>query len=152
MDAGQTRTTWQTATVVSVTNETGRAKTFRLRLHQPAPHLAGQHYILRLARRTGQADLVRLVVSVRSPDHLYYADELPGPETTVVYTRRKPPGMARPVGRLTATDLPRAIDRAATAYVCGSTGFADRATDLLLDAGIPATAIRVERFGPTGTT
>jgi len=43
-------------------------------------------------------------------------------------------------------------DRAATAYVCGSTGFADHATDLLLDSGIPATAIRVERFGPTGAT
>ena len=28
----------------------------------------------------------------------------------------------------------------------------DHATDLLLDSGIPATAIRVERFGPTGAT
>jgi ferredoxin-NADP reductase len=30
--------------------------------------------MLRLARRTGRADLVRVVVSVRSPDDLYYAD------------------------------------------------------------------------------
>ena len=238
MGAGQTRTTWQTATLVGISNETGSAKTFRLRLHQPTPHLAGQHYVirltapdgytasrsysiasapdgsaeldftverlddgevstflhdvaqpgddlevrgpiggwfvwegttpvllvgggsgvvplmamLRLARRTGRGELVRLVVSVRSPDDLYYAAELPGPETTVVYTRRNPPGAARPPGRLVASDIPPLPDRAATAYVCGSTGFADHATDLLLDSGIPATAIRVERFGPTGAT
>jgi ferredoxin-NADP reductase len=108
--------------------------------------------MLRLARGTGRADLVRLVVSVRSPDDLYYATELPGPEATVVYTRRNPPGVARPPGRITAADLPATFDRAGTAYVCGSTGFANRATDLLLDSGIPATAIRVERFGPTGTS
>ena len=46
--------------------------------------------MLRLARRTGRSDLVRLVVSVRSPDDLLYAAELPGPETTIVYTRRRP--------------------------------------------------------------
>ena len=78
--------------------------------------------------------------------------ELPGPETTVVYTRRGPHGGPRPPGRLTAADLPLAPRRAVTAYVCGSAGFANHATDLLLDAGIAATAIRIERFGPTGPT
>jgi ferredoxin-NADP reductase len=34
--------------------------------------------------------------------------------------------------------------------VCGSTGFADAATDLLVGLGVPVTAIRVERFGATG--
>jgi ferredoxin-NADP reductase len=33
--------------------------------------------------------------------------------------------------------------------VCGSPGFADSATDLLIDAGFPTPNIRVERFGPT---
>jgi ferredoxin-NADP reductase len=42
---------------------------------------------LRPARRNGSANLVRLVVSLRSPEVLYYADELPGPKTTIVYTR-----------------------------------------------------------------
>jgi ferredoxin-NADP reductase len=57
--------------------------------------------MLRLARRTGRADLVRMVVSVRSPEDLYYAAELPGPQTTVVYTRVAPPGApaARPARR-----------------------------------------------------
>ena len=227
---------WQVATVVAITPETRRAKTFRLRLAQPAPHRAGQHYVirltapdgytasrsysiasapdgspeldftverldegevstflhdvaqpgdelevrgpiggwfvwdgatpavlvgggsglvplmamLRLARRTGRGELVRLVVSVRTPEDLLYAAELPGPETTVVYTRRAPGGGARPAGRLTAADLPAPPAPLTTAYVCGSSGFADHATALLLDAGFEAGDIRVERFGPTG--
>ncbi len=231
-------TSWQAATIVAITDETARAKTFRLRLEDPTPHLAGQHYVirltapdgytasrsysiasapdpsglsgdereftverldggevstflhevaepgdelevrgplggwfvwdgttpallvgggsgvvplmsmLRLSRRSATTDLVRLVVSVRSPDDLLYASELPGPDVTVVHTRRGPAGAARPPGRLMAADLPPW--RGGTAYVCGSAGFANAATDLLLAAGVPAAAIRVERFGPTG--
>jgi ferredoxin-NADP reductase len=33
--------------------------------------------------------------------------------------------------------------------VCGSARFADAATELLIASGVPAAAIRVERFGPT---
>ena len=105
--------------------------------------------MLRHARRTGESDLVRMVVSVRTPEDLYYASELPGPEVTVVHTRRAPPGDLRPPGRLGAADLP-AIAPGATAYVCGSSGFADAASALLVEAGVPVSAIRVERFGPTG--
>lgn len=226
-------TRWQTATVVGIRDETARAKTFRLQLEAPAPHLAGQHYVvrltapdgytaarsysvasapersgeieltverledgevstflhdvaevgdelevrgpiggwfvwdgttpallvgggsgvvplmamLRLARRQGPAHPLHLVVSVRSPADLLYAGELPGPDVTIVYTRRSPAGAARPSGRLTLGDLPPPAPRA---YVCGSSGFADAATALLIQSGIPAGAIRVERFGPTG--
>ncbi len=106
--------------------------------------------MLRLARRTGRSDLVRLVASVRSPDDLLYPDELPGPETTIVYTRRPPPSSARPPGRLTAADLPAPVAADTTAYVCGSAGFCNAAGDLLVEAGLPVERIRVERFGPTG--
>jgi ferredoxin-NADP reductase len=105
--------------------------------------------MLRLARRNRRSDLVRVAVSVRSPEDLYYADELPGPETTVVYTRAAPAGAARPPGRLGHDDLAPLLMPGATAYVCGSAGFADAATDLLVDLGVPAASIRVERFGPT---
>jgi ferredoxin-NADP reductase len=108
--------------------------------------------MLRLARRTGRSDLVRLVASVRRPDELYYAAELPGPETTVVYTRDAPDGAARPAGRITRADLPGPADLGRpdlTAYVGGSSGFADTVTDLLTAAGLASPAIRVERFGPT---
>jgi ferredoxin-NADP reductase len=106
--------------------------------------------MLRLARRTGRSELVRLVLSVRRPDDLYYADELPGPEVAIVYTRATPPAASRPAGRLTRLDLDNVIRRDATAYVCGSAGFADAATDLLIEVGTPTERIRVERFGPSG--
>ena len=226
---------WQTAMVVDVRTETANAKTFRLALPAPSPHLAGQHYVVRLtapdgytasrsysvasppdgskeieltverledgevsvflhddllpgdelevrgpiggwfvwradtpallvgggsgivplmsmlrfARATGRSGLVRLIVSARSPADLYYAEELPGPETTIVYTRRVPPTWARPPGRLNLADLGASLTAFPRAYVCGSPGFADAATDLLTAGGIPASDIRVERFGPT---
>ncbi len=56
--------------------------------------------MLRLARQSGRSDLLRMAVSVRTPDDLYYAHELPGPETTVAYTRVVPPSSTRPPGRL----------------------------------------------------
>jgi ferredoxin-NADP reductase len=105
--------------------------------------------MLRLARRLGRSDLVRLVVSARTPDDLYYRQELSGPETTAVYTRQAPPSSSRPPGRLTAGDLSAAVLPEATAYVCGSDGFANTATDLLMLMGVAAERIRVERFGPT---
>lgn len=105
--------------------------------------------MLRHARAVGRADLVRLVVSARSPADLYYAAELPGPETSIVYTRSAPPG-ARPVGRLAARDLAPLVRSGQVVFVCGSPAFCDAATDLLDGVGVPASAIRVERFGPSG--
>jgi ferredoxin-NADP reductase len=105
--------------------------------------------MLRLARSTGASHLLRLVVSVRNRAGLYYANELPGPETTIIYTRQKGPLDGRPPGHLGADDLP-AVSGDATAYICGSSPFADAATDLTIGAGITTDRIRVERFGPTG--
>src|SRR4051812_19905414 len=236
-DTTQRRTLrWQMARVLSVRDETPRARTFRLALPEPRPHLAGQHYVvrltapdgytasrsysvasapddtgeieltvekladgevsefvhdvvlpgdelevrgpiggffawagdspallvgggsgvvplmamLRLARRTGRADLVRMVVSARSPEDLYYATELPGPQTTVVYTRVVPLGAARPPGRLAVADVAGLVRGGEDAYVCGSAGFAEAATTVLLAAGVPVERIKVERFGPSG--
>ena len=87
---------------------------------------------------------------MRSPADLFYADELRGPEVSVVYTREVPPGEARPPGRLAVADLLPALDPAGTAYVCGSAAFAEAASRLLVDAGVPVERIRVERFGPSG--
>ena len=227
---------WQNAKIIDIRPETSRTKTFRLALGQPSPHLAGQHYVvrltapdgytasrsysvasppdgsaeleltierlddgevssylhdeaavgddlevrgpiggwfvwrgdtpavlvgggtglvplmamLRLARRNHRPDLVRLVVSVRSPADLCYAAELPGPETTIVYTREAPASSTRPPARLEASDLAAAILPEATGYVCGSAGFANTAGELLVSAGLPTERIRVERFGPSG--
>jgi ferredoxin-NADP reductase len=228
--------TWETATVVSIRDETARAKTFRLALEHPSDHLAGQHYVVRLtapdgytasrsysvasapdgtneieltverlpdgevssflhdeviagdelevrgpiggwfvwrgaepavlvgggsgvvplmamlrhARNLGRTDLLRLVVSVRGPEDLFYADEIVGPETTVIYTRSTPEGYDREAGHLMLEDLDALIPPEATGYVCGSARFADVGSMLLVEAGIPTSRIRVERFGPTG--
>ena len=105
--------------------------------------------MLRLARSMDTSDLVRLVVSVRKPADLYYATELPGPETTVIYTRQGNPSDTRAPGHLTVRDLPSVPDDA-TVYICGSSPFADAAIDLIVTTGVPPERIRIERFGPTG--
>jgi ferredoxin-NADP reductase len=105
--------------------------------------------MLRLARAMGRVDHVQLVGSFRRPADLYYADELPRPETTIVYTREAPPGSSRPPGRLAAADLAGLVRPDAVAYVCGSSGFADAASSLLTGLGVGVERIRVERFGPT---
>lgn len=108
--------------------------------------------MLRHARNLGRTDLLAVVASFRTPDDVYYSPELFGPETTVVYTRRAPVD-GRPVGRITLDDLglvPGRVDADLLGYVCGSTAFTNAATDLMIAGGMAATAIRVERFGPTG--
>jgi ferredoxin-NADP reductase len=107
--------------------------------------------MLRLARDTGRSDLVRLVVSARSPTELYYGAELPGPEALIVYTRSVPQDWPRAAGRLMASDIPPLDELGnVTAYVCGSDGFCNTAGDLLVAAGQPVGRIRIERFGPSG--
>jgi ferredoxin-NADP reductase len=106
--------------------------------------------MLRLARATDRTDLVRLVVSARTPSELYYAGELPGAETTVVYTRAASQVTGRPAGRITAADIMPALLADATVFVSGSSGFADTASHLAVSLGVPVHRVRVERFGPSG--
>jgi ferredoxin-NADP reductase len=106
--------------------------------------------MLRHARELGRPDLFRLVVSVRSPEELYYSAEIQGPDTSVVFTRAVPDGHGRPPGRLMAHDVAAALDGDRDVYVCGSTAFCDAATRLAAAAGVPDERIRVERFGFSG--
>ena len=104
--------------------------------------------MLRLARRRGRPDLVRLVVSVRRPGDLYYASELPARDDNRVHPGRSPVLAAAGRQAPSAADLPVPLNPDATGFICGSSGFADAATAVLRDGGMPST-IRVERFGPT---
>ncbi len=108
--------------------------------------------MLRLARRTGRTDLVRFVVSVRTPADVFYPDELPGPETTIVYTRQSPPGDARGAGRITGADIAASVLPDATVYICGSADFANAMSDQCIELGLAPTRLRIERFGDTGPT
>jgi ferredoxin-NADP reductase len=105
--------------------------------------------MLRLARRTGTADLLRVIVSVNRHEQLYYPDELPGRETSVLYTAQAPPGTTRPIGRINGDDIPPLAD-SGLVYICGSERFAEAAADLVLASGITGDRMRIEKFGPSG--
>jgi len=106
--------------------------------------------MLRFARQSGHPELVRLLVSVRSPDSLYFAGEIMGPETAIVYTRVAPEGSSVPPRRITSEDFTGVATKGESIYVCGSASFANAATSLLGEAGFPSAAIRIERFGLSG--
>jgi ferredoxin-NADP reductase len=101
-------------------------------------------------RRRALPDLpMRLLYSARSAEELIFADEL-GEETTVALTREAPAEWSGHRGRIDAGLVGSLAFDSGPAFVCGSSGFAEAATDLLLGAGYPPRRIRVERFGPTG--
>jgi ferredoxin-NADP reductase len=44
----------------------------------------------------------------------------------------------------------RSLGGVVDSFVCGSDGFVEVASDLLMQAGQPSHAVRTERFGPSG--
>ncbi|MEU2542312.1 ferredoxin reductase [Streptomyces iakyrus] len=104
--------------------------------------------MIRHHRARNLAVPLRLVVSARSPEELVYAREL-GAETTAVFTRSAPEGVA--VGRMAAAHVAPLLAEQPPggweAYVCGSNSFAEHASRLLVTAGQPVDRIRIERFG-----
>jgi ferredoxin-NADP reductase len=105
--------------------------------------------MLRHKRRAMPDVPMRLVYSVRSRDELIYADEL-GEETQVTFTREAPDGWSGPTGRIDASLIGDAAFGSGLAFVCGSNGFVESASQLLLGAEYAPQNIRTERFGPTG--
>jgi ferredoxin-NADP reductase len=101
--------------------------------------------MLRHRRRTGSPTDMRLLYSVRTPEDVFYADEL-GAETTVTFTRQAPAGWAGATGRIDAELVQRTCAGAQSAYVCGSNAFVEVATELLMASGLVAGAIRTERY------
>jgi ferredoxin-NADP reductase len=106
--------------------------------------------MLRHAEHIGRPDLLRMAVSARTFEELPYGKELLAHGAIVALTRGTHPAVSRTAGRLAAADVLPLITADTTGFVCGSAGFAEGASTLLIDAGLAAAAIRVERFGPTG--
>ena len=77
------------------------------------------------------------------------ADELTAAGALIVLTREDGPGERRR-GRLTAAELAPYVRDDAVCYICGSNSFAEAASGLLVEQGVPASSIRLERFGPSG--
>ena len=116
--------------------------------------------MLRHRRLSGSGVPAALLYSCRTREEVIYRDELsdlarndPRLVLRITLTRDRAPGWSGAVGRV---DLPvvqgllRDLGGAAESFVCGSDGFVEAASGLLLQAGQPANAIHTERFGPTG--
>lgn len=104
--------------------------------------------MLRHRRRTTPELPMRLIYSIRSAEEVIYADEL-GDDALLTFTREPPDGWSGHTGRIDAELIAAAEHDPAVAFVCGSHGFVEAASGLLLDAGLDAGQIRTERFGPT---
>ncbi len=101
----------------------------------------------------------RLLYSVRTPHHVYFADELrrrsggdAGLDVRLLYTRQAPERATEPAGRLSAATLADhawPVAEAPTCFVCGPTDFVEAVADILVDLGHDPRRIFTERFGPS---
>ena len=108
---------------------------------------------------TRAASPATLLYSARSPDDVFYRDELAriaeDPTARVVFTltRSQPAGWSGYSRRIDAAML-EAIGPQPSGqphiYVCGPTGLVESASNLLVVLGHDPARIRTERFGPTG--
>jgi ferredoxin-NADP reductase len=106
--------------------------------------------MLRHRRRTMPELTMRLIYSVRSAQDVIYADEL-GDDALLAFTRDPPEGWAGHTGRIDAQLIAEAVASGTSiAFVCGTNGFVETASSLLLEVGLEPGQIRTERFGPTG--
>jgi ferredoxin-NADP reductase len=239
---------WQIANVKAIQAETPKVKTFTLALPTWTPHLAGQHYDVRLTaadgyqaqrsysiasepERAGELELTverledgevstylhdvlvpgdlvevrgpiggyfvwqaaqggplllvaggsgvvplmsmirhraaqnsrvptRLLFSSRTPEDAIYYDELErlraapdGLEIFHTFTRAQPPGWtgyARRIDAAMLAEVAGPLGKAPQTFICGPTLLVEAAADGLVKAGVKASAIRTERFGPAG--
>jgi ferredoxin-NADP reductase len=105
--------------------------------------------ILRHRRRTMPKLPMRLVYSVRHADDVIYKDEL-GDDALLTFTREPPDGWSGHSGHIDAELIAEAGIDGGVAFLCGSNGFVETASELLLEADYDPQQIRTERFGPTG--
>ncbi len=102
-----------------------------------------------------------LLYSARTASDIIYRDWLDnrcGAAIRYSLTRQQPPGWTGYARRIDPAMLQDCIRELATrigkvaaprCYACGPTGFVETAADALLAVGVPESAIRTERFGPT---
>jgi ferredoxin-NADP reductase len=105
--------------------------------------------ILRHRRRAMPEVPMRLVYSVRCAEDVIYAEELRD-DTLLTFTREPPDGWTGHTGHIDKGLISEAGVEPGTAFACGSNGFVETASRLLLAAGFEPGRIRTERFGPTG--
>jgi ferredoxin-NADP reductase len=105
--------------------------------------------MLRHRRRTMPELPMRLVYSVRTAEDVIYGDEL-GDDALLTFTREPPDDWVGHTGRVDAALIAEAGLEPGIAFICGSNGFVETASELVLAAGFEPGQVRTERFGPTG--
>ena len=113
--------------------------------------------MIRSHATAGSAARFRLLYSVRTPDDVFFADELDALEKasanleiTWVYTRETPAGWPARPGRVSRGILEQATIPASenpAVFVCGPTGFVEAVADILVGLGHAPTSVKTERFG-----
>jgi ferredoxin-NADP reductase len=104
---------------------------------------------------TGSGAPVRLLYSARTLADVIGRARLEchaerGITVTIALTREQPQGWAGLSGRLTPQIIREhvwPVDQRPSIFVCGATTFVEAVADSLVEAGHPAVAIRIERFG-----
>lgn len=104
----------------------------------------------------------RLLYSSRTIEDVIYFDELEtlkrqkdGLEVFHTLTREQPAGWkgyGRRIDRELLNEVARPLGKSAQAFICGPTLLVEAAATMLVELGIPASQVRTERFGPTGTS
>jgi ferredoxin-NADP reductase len=105
--------------------------------------------MLRHKRRTMPELDMRLVYSVRHPYDVIYAGEIPH-DAVLTYTREAPDGWNGHTGHIDADMLRGAAEGVELVFVCGSNGFVETSSQLLLELGLDPGRIRTERYGDAG--
>ena len=116
--------------------------------------------MLRHRRLAGSTVPAALVYSSRTRRDVIYQDELraiagsdPRFALQMTLTRDSAPGWSGRIGRIDLPIIQTLLGRLGSAvdsFVCGSDGFVEAASALLVQAGQARDAIRTERFGPGG--
>ncbi|HEX6235521.1 MAG TPA: ferredoxin reductase [Jiangellaceae bacterium] len=116
--------------------------------------------MVRARQAAGVRTPFRLIYSVRTPGERYYAAELrrlersaDGVDVAYVYTRAAPEGWTRPLGRIGVDDITThgwPPDFEPLCFVCGPTSFVEAVAGILTSLDHEPSAIKTERFGPTG--
>jgi ferredoxin-NADP reductase len=105
--------------------------------------------MLRHRRRAVPAAEMVLVASFRSPDVVLHRESL-GDDAVITYTREFPDGWMGARGRVSRALLEPVGRTDGAAFVCGSQGFVEATTDVLLALGYDQARVKTERFGPSG--
>jgi ferredoxin-NADP reductase len=112
--------------------------------------------MIRAHAAAGSTVPFRLLYSVRTPEDVFFRDELdalatsPHLDVTYVYTRRTPRHWPVPAGRVTKSQVDVALAGGAASpgiFVCGPTGFVEAVATWLVELGHDPAAVKTERFG-----